>query len=1711
MLTISTRPRTASKKSFLSGLALRASGIWFAGMAFAGTVFADPVTFTDANLEQAVREAFVMLSAPLGATIDSADLAIPGFDTLNASNREIASLEGLQHATHLQKLNIGYNNVSDLSPLGSLTELEELKAGHNQISDLTPLQNLTGMTYLGLGIGDPNDENEPDEAIFAGVYATNVNQITDLSPLSNLTGLKYLNVGGSKGIDSIAVLSTLTHLESFILTNTSVTDFSPLENLGEIKSLVLAGNGMQDSDLPHAGGLSSLEMLYLSNEPDLSDLTALGALNPYMTIFFDLRVSDFAFMAGFSHLQMAAFMFCDITAAPDLSGCAVHSLGFQGNPHLTDISTIGGITSLVELSITDNQLSNIAPLATLTNLEYAELNANRISDIEPLLDNPGLGGDDYVDLTGNPLSGPPPSAACTQLPEFIARFNHREYVLSNAVCGNVVNLTLSNVGLGLTMPLAGSIPYPIGQEAMLIAVPQRGTGFAFGGWSGDLNSDSTFESIVMDENKNVVANFVTPGDHTLLIDGAGPARDGFSPVPSTGSYEYLDGQTARVLGVAEDGQGFFAGWSGDVTSSNPYIEVPMDSDKNIVGNVVREGFTVRMFVEGKGKTTLSPFTLVESFQLAAGLVVSVEALPTDSDWVFDHWKGDIGANDPLNPHFTLTVDAEKEITAVFSPVHKDFALTLKEDKPRMPQNQDGFTIPPSGAYAYDDGEQVTIEAFPAPGKRFGRWDGDVPEELFYENPLTLTMDQNRLVAFTFAEEEGPTLTLDVVGDGAIEAEGGMQIGPASYIFTEDSGVILRAVCDADTALLAWSGDIEAINPTSRSIYIPMNQNRNITATFVPADWKLTLIRTGTGQLDLAPGEYGFMNGTYVNINASPAVNSGYAFQGWRGDAGTSSNYGFSFPMDANKTVEAVFITPGQCILTLGQPEGAYGGSLPSPGSYAYLFGQETCVQAFGNRDSFFAGWKGSITDPNLKVCVLMDGDKIIYPSFVNSGYALTLTASEGGWIGDCGPGTYYLAGGLAPAFLAVPSYGYAFEEWQGDVPGGANAGNPQLTVPMTQDRSLTAVFVSTMNPLTISVQGAGTTTPPPGTYRYEIGSTQTVYAFPEPGGKFIKWLGDIGDAVSWEPTLEVSMDQARSVTGVFKSYDYHLTVNISGAGNAAPSGTTSYFAGTAAGLTASPQANSGYAFNRWFGAVSSTDMETTVTMNGNREVTAEFITPGDFTLTAGAGGDAGESTINPGIGEFSFLNGQSFTLTAEPAARHFFSHWEGDIDPGSAYSPTVVVSMDQDRALTAIFGALTYRTLSVEAEGVGNTSPPPGTYEYVDGNRVVAFAFDAMGSGYLFDHWEGDIGENDPGSSALAFDIYENRTIRAVFIEGDWNLHIVVRGGGEAYPPAGGYAYRDGDTARFEAIPFAGYTFQGWSGDVGGANPLSPVIELAMTQNRDITATFEPESSVLCHLVNPEATPYVSNAGPGYYIYDSFDGVTEPITGLRFWGFTAKETSSGWPACDREPNDFEVIFYADNGQGEPGDVLYQEAFPGLDGQYTGQQFNEYDILDYAVTFAQPLEISSGWLSVRGVTDGDCWFLWNGSEADDNLCLQYNPDTAAYVIKAPDTAFCLLTARAHDYHSADTTQDRAINLTELLRVIQFFNSQGYYCQAGTEDGYGPGPGGDQNCRPHDSDYAPQDWMINLTELLRLIQFFNMGGYYACPGENTEDGFCVLPGN
>jgi hypothetical protein len=96
----------------------------------------------------------------------------------------------------------------------------------------------------------------------------------------------------------------------------------------------------------------------------------------------------------------------------------------------------------------------------------------------------------------------------------------------------------------------------------------------------------------------------------------------------------------------------------------------------------------------------------------------------------------------------------------------------------------------------------------------------------------------------------------------------------------------------------------------------------------------------------------------------------------------------------------------------------------------------------------------------------------------------------------------------------------------------------------------------------------------------------------------------------------------------------------------------------------------------------------------------------------------------------------------------------------------------------------------------------------------------------------------------------------------------------------------------------------------------------------------------------------------------------------------------------------------------------------------------------------------------------------------------------------------------EFHTADYVgPDGVIELTELLRVVQFFNLGGFGC-GDDEDGYKAGSE-DQTCSPADFDYSPQNWRVDLTEILRLVQFYNARGYIG--GQESEDGFAPAEDN
>ena len=150
------------------------------------------VTIADANLRAVITDS---LGKASGASITRAEMAT--LTRIDAYNKGIRNLTGLEHATNLQWLGLGpvrvndelvnSNDISNLSPLSNLTNLTTLDLTSNSISDISVLSNLTNLT--GLFLGD--------------------NSISDISSLSNLTNLTWLGLWDNS-ISDISALSNLT-------------------------------------------------------------------------------------------------------------------------------------------------------------------------------------------------------------------------------------------------------------------------------------------------------------------------------------------------------------------------------------------------------------------------------------------------------------------------------------------------------------------------------------------------------------------------------------------------------------------------------------------------------------------------------------------------------------------------------------------------------------------------------------------------------------------------------------------------------------------------------------------------------------------------------------------------------------------------------------------------------------------------------------------------------------------------------------------------------------------------------------------------------------------------------------------------------------------------------------------------------------------------------------------------------------------------------------------------------------------------------------------------------------------------------------------------------------------------------------------------------------------------------------------------------------
>jgi hypothetical protein len=197
------------------------------------------VLIPDAAFESVLRE---IVNKPTGALLFSDIVTI---NDIQAENRGITDITGIEHCDSLVFLNLADNNVSDISALSELPKLADLNLGNNKLTDIGPLAGIETLGHLGIGM----------------------NQLSDIDTLSALTGLTIF-AAQYNDIEDISALQYMTDLQIIVLSSNNISDLNPLQFQTRIDMIDLTSNNITDiSPLLTNTGLSDGDSLYLYANP----------------------------------------------------------------------------------------------------------------------------------------------------------------------------------------------------------------------------------------------------------------------------------------------------------------------------------------------------------------------------------------------------------------------------------------------------------------------------------------------------------------------------------------------------------------------------------------------------------------------------------------------------------------------------------------------------------------------------------------------------------------------------------------------------------------------------------------------------------------------------------------------------------------------------------------------------------------------------------------------------------------------------------------------------------------------------------------------------------------------------------------------------------------------------------------------------------------------------------------------------------------------------------------------------------------------------------------------------------------------------------------------------------------------------------------------------------------------------------------------------
>ena len=812
------------------------------------------------------------------------------------------------------------------------------------------------------------------------------------------------------------------------------------------------------------------------------------------------------------------------------------------------------------------------------------------------------------------------------------------------------------------------------------------------------------------------------------------------------------------------------------------------------------------------------FTIaLSSKPLAGGTTIGNGMFPKDSiirivakpnvGYTFTNWtegKGTVIAS--TDSSYILTLTKDTAFVANFTPVAIiKYTITL------LSNPLAGGTTTGGGMFPKDS--VITIAATPNVGYTFVNWTkGTTIVSTISNYSFTVIKDTTFVANFipVAAGKYTATLLSNPLAGGTTTGGG---------LFLANSSVTIAATPNVGYTFVNWTKGVTIVSAVPNYTFI-LTKDTTFVANFTPVVVKnlnLTLSSNPpAGGTTIGSGS--FAPNTSLTIIAAP--NTGYTFVNWtKGATIVSANSSYTFTLTKDTAFVANFtpVVVKNYNVTLSSNPLAGGTTI---GNGLFNANSSITIAATPNTGYTFVNWtKGAtIISTSSSYTFTLTKDTTFVANFtpvVIGNFAVVLSSNP--LAGGTTTGSGSFPNGSSVSIAATPNASYTFVNWT----KGATivSTTPNYTFILTKDTTFVANFL--INTYTLNVTAVnGTVTKNPNQPTYNSGDIVQLIAIPALGYTFDSWSGDATGSTN---PISITMNANKNITANFILVPaYTLTITaVNGSVVKNPNQPT-YNTGSSVILTATPAV--GYTFDSWSGDASGGTNPLTITMDANKNITANFTLIPAYTLNV----TAVNGSVTKNLNKPTYNLNELVQLIAVPSAGYTFDSWSGD---ATGNTNPLTITMTANKNITANF-ILTPVTFILNVTAVnGTVVKNPNNPTYNSGASVILTPTPAVG--YVFSSWSGDASGN---TNPLTVTMTVNKNITANFtlIPVTYTLTITAVNGTVAKNPDQP-TYNSGSSVLLTASPAVGYQFSSWSGDVIGIiNPVS----VTMTANKNITANF---------------------------------------------------------------------------------------------------------------------------------------------------------------------------------------------------------------------------------------------------------------------------------